>query len=70
MPPTSTLSVDQYEKIVDLLETKVDKSIDVFSDIQDGNEKDQAKYVECCICNGCENSASNLVGTLSEQFMG
>ena len=60
--PTSTLSLDQYEKIVDLLEKKVDNSIDVFSEFLEGDEKYQSECEECCICNGGENSAENLVG--------
>ena len=64
MSPTSILSLDQYEKIVDLLEKKVDNSIDVFSEFLEGegDEKYQSEYEECCICNGGENSAENLVG--------
>lgn len=47
----------------------MNNSNDVLSDMLDANEKDQDEHVECCICNGGENSADNLVGILFEQFI-
>lgn len=61
--PAFTLTADQFEKIIDLLENKAAAAIG-YNSITEAFEEDQEPASEeCCICNGGENSENNTVST-------
>ncbi|KAH7281577.1 hypothetical protein KP509_36G054100 [Ceratopteris richardii] len=58
---SSTLTVEQFEKIIDLLEMKAAEANGFYS-VADFFEEDQKQVSEeCCICNGGENAPDNPV---------
>ncbi|KAI5061125.1 hypothetical protein GOP47_0023630 [Adiantum capillus-veneris] len=61
LSPSSAFSVDQFEKIIDLLEKKAADANGISSITESLEEDQEPMPEECCICNGGENSANNLV---------
>eukprot|EP00250_Pteridium_aquilinum_P020427 c24810_g1_i1 orf=295-4452(+) len=61
LSPASTLSADQFEKIIDLLENKAADASGLNSITEVLEEDQEPISEECCICNGGENSVKNLV---------
>ncbi|MCO5557709.1 hypothetical protein L7F22_011280 [Adiantum nelumboides] len=61
LSPSSTFSVDQFEKIIDLLENKAADANGVTSITESLKGDLEPVPEECCICNGGENSTSNLL---------